>query len=219
MLAVSDTGVGMDAETRARAFDPFFTTKAVGKGTGLGLATVYGIVKQSDGDVWAYSELGRGTTFKVYFPRTGEAPKAEGSAVSSEQEPGGADTVLLAEDEDLVRGSVADMLRQVGYTVVEAANGQAALAVARAHPAPIALLVTDVVMPGMGGRDLAQTLAAEQPALRVLFLSGYTDDAVVRHGILEHRVAFLQKPFTRPKLLAKVREVLQGPPFVPPLAP
>jgi len=208
MLAVSDTGIGMDAETRSHIFEPFFTTKEQGKGTGLGLATVYGIVKQSGGYVWVYSEPGRGATFKIYLPRV-EAPADAVAAVTPEPPvAGGRETVLLAEDDPSVRAIVADVLTQKGYRVLRANDGQAALEMARAQAGAIHLLVTDIVMPGMTGRELAEALRAERPGVRVLYMSGYTDDAVVRHGVLEEGVPYLQKPFAPRTLASKVREVL-----------
>jgi PAS domain S-box-containing protein len=209
MLAVSDTGSGMDAETKARIFEPFFTTKEKGQGTGLGLSTVYGIVKQSEGYVWVYSEPGRGTTFKLYFPRVGEpaealvAPRETATLTGTE-------TILLAEDDAMVRPLAKSLLDKLGYTVLEAENADAALAVASAHPGPIHLLVSDVVMPGASGRELARRLAETRPDTPVLYVSGYTDDAIVHHGMLEPGLHFLQKPFTPAALARKVREVLDA---------
>ncbi len=208
MLAVSDTGVGMDAETLTHIFEPFFTTKELGKGTGLGLATVYGIVKQSGGYVWVYSEPGRGTTFKIYLPRVEAALDSAVPATAVPPVAGGRETILLAEDDPSVRAVVSDVLAQKGYRVLRAADGQAALEMARGQEARIHLLVTDLVMPGMTGRELAESLTAERPDVRVLYMSGYTDDAVVRHGVLEEGMPYLQKPFTPRALSAKVREVL-----------
>jgi PAS domain S-box-containing protein len=208
MLAVSDTGTGMDAETRSHIFEPFFTTKELGKGTGLGLSTVYGIVKQSGGYVWVYSEPGRGATFKVYLPLVDEQPEAVGLVAPPQPVAGGRETVLLAEDDPSVRAIVAEVLTQKGYRVLRAPDGQAALEMAHGHPEEISLLVTDIVMPGMTGRELAEALSAERPALRVLYMSGYTDDAVVRHGVLTEGMPYLQKPFAPRALASKVREVL-----------
>ena len=208
MLAVSDTGIGMDAETQSHIFEPFFTTKDVGKGTGLGLATVYGIVKQSGGSVWVYSEPGRGTTFKIYLPRVDELPETVDPAVPAQPVAGGRETVLLAEDDPSVRAVVSDVLTQKGYRVLGAPNGHAALDMARAQTGEIDLLVTDLIMPGMTGRELAETLTAERPGVRLLYMSGYTDDAVVRHGVLEEGAPYLQKPFAPRALASKVREVL-----------
>ena len=210
MLAVSDTGCGMDAATLARIFEPFFTTKEVGKGTGLGLATVYGVVKQSGGHVAVYSEAGRGTAFKIYLPRTVDAARAGASLTGPAAAPRGDETVLLADDDEAIRRIAGIVLESSGYTVLAAQDGDEALQIGRAHPGPIDLLVTNVVMPKMSGRQLAESLAPVHPQMRVLYLSGYTDDAVVRHGVLEAGTAFLQKPFTPGVLARKAREVLDG---------
>jgi PAS domain S-box-containing protein len=211
LLAVSDTGLGMDELTRSRIFEPFFTTKEKGKGTGLGLATVYGIVKQSEGFVWVYSELGHGTTFKVYFPRVEERVDTAAPAGTAPGSLHGTETVLVAEDAGGVRAVVWQVLKRHGYAVLAAADGQSALDLALGREAPIDLLVTDVIMPEMSGRQLADRLRERRPRLKVLFVSGYTDDAIVRHGILEPGIAFLQKPFTPEALARKVREVLDKP--------
>jgi len=207
MLAVSDTGIGMDEATRSHIFEPFFTTKELGRGTGLGLSTVYGIIKQSGGYVWVYSEPGRGATFKIYLPEVDERPEDLNPA-TPEPVAGGGETVLLAEDDPSVRAVASDVLSQKGYRVLRAADGQAALQLAQGQAGKIHLLVTDLVMPGMTGRELADALMVERPDLRVLYMSGYTDDTVVRHRVLEEGMPYLQKPFTARSLASKVREVL-----------
>jgi signal transduction histidine kinase len=207
MLAVSDTGVGMSSQVQTRLFEPFFTTKEPGKGTGLGLATCYGIIKQHGGNIWVYSEVDHGTTFKVYLPRADESVDA--SAVSEEAEDlGGTETVLLVEDEPAVRELSARVLRNLGYVVLEAINGTEGLGVAQAHTGQIDLLLADVVMPEVGGKAMSAQLTSQYPNLRVLFMSGYTDNAIVHHGQLDEGVAFLQKPFTPTALARKVRAVL-----------
>lgn len=208
MIAVSDTGLGMDAETRRHIFEPFFTTKDPGKGTGLGLATVYGMVKQCGGDIWVYSELGKGSTFKLYFPRVSE-PVSE-SARPGGEEPGarGTETILVVEDERAVRDLAVRMTQQLGYNVLVASNGAEAIDISRSYPSHISLLVTDVVMPNISGRQLAEALLRSRPAMRVLYLSGYTEDTVLHHGVLEAGVDFLPKPFSREILARKIREIL-----------
>jgi CheY-like chemotaxis protein len=210
LLAVTDTGTGMDAETKSHVFEPFFTTKAVGEGTGLGLATVYGIVKQSGGYVWVYSEPGQGTSFKIYLPRVTETPQAAPPPRGAPTSIRGSETILLAEDDDMVRTLTRRLLVANGHVVLVAAHGEEALQLARRHAGKIQLLITDVVMPGMSGRALADQIVAMLPAIKVLYLSGYTDDAIVRHGVLEPGVAFLQKPFAAEALVRKVREVLDA---------
>jgi len=215
MIAVSDTGVGMDGETVARVFEPFFTTKERGKGTGLGLSTVFGIVKQSGGSIAVHSALGRGATFEVYLPVTDEidAPFAVRHDEIAESLKGG-ETLLLVEDDDQVRALCAKVLRQYGYDVIEAGRPSSAIAAAASYTGAIDLLLTDVVMPEMGGRLLAEHLAAERPRMRVLFMSGYTDDTTMRHGVLESAVSFLQKPFTPHALARSVRDTLARAPEV-----
>jgi len=212
MLAVSDTGYGMDADTQSRIFEPFFTTKEKGKGTGLGLSTVYGIVKQSGGYIFAYSEPGRGTSFKIYFPRVEEAASADSVPAARRARIGfrGSESVLLVEDEESVRELIAEALKAQGYNVLMAGNGQEALALAAPANCRIELMITDVVMPGMSGRELATRMVQSRPGLRVLFLSGYTEDAIVHHGVLDPGTAFLQKPFSLDALACKVREVLDS---------
>ena len=211
MLAVSDTGVGMDAETKARIYEPFFTTKGPDKGTGLGLPTVYGIVKQSGGDIWVYSELGHGTTFKVFLPRAQEiASDLERDDRPRPPAAGGTETVLLAEDEDAVRRLAQRVLERAGYNVLAAKDGADALRVAESHDGVIHLLVTDMVMPTINGRQLSEKLRAARPYMRTLFLSGYTDSSVVRQGLLTGGEHFLQKPFTNDTLTRRVRELLDA---------
>jgi CheY-like chemotaxis protein len=208
MLAVSDTGVGMDEATKAHLFEPFFTTKGPEKGTGLGLATVYGIVKQSAGQIVVFSEPGKGTAFKIYLPLVEEVIPSARSQLGLKTPPRGDETILLAEDEPAVRALARYVLQIYGYTVLEAGQGEMALQIAETYKGTIHLLVTDVVMPVMSGRQLAERLAAIRPGARVLYLSGHTDDDVIRHGLLQPKTAFLQKPFTPSSLAAKVREVL-----------
>jgi two-component system cell cycle sensor histidine kinase/response regulator CckA len=210
VLSVSDTGVGMDPETQSRIFEPFFTTKEQGKGTGLGLSTVYGIVKQSGGYIFANSEPGDGTTFRIYLPKVEDPVELTSPTRSAQSALGGSETVLLVEDEESVRELVRETLVSKGYKVIEAGDGDAGLRIAQSHDGLIDLLITDVVMPGMGGCELAQRVAASRPQMKVLFLSGYTEDAIVHHGVLEPGTAFLQKPFTLQVLARKVREVLRG---------
>jgi two-component system cell cycle sensor histidine kinase/response regulator CckA len=210
MLAVSDNGAGMDPPTLARIFEPFFTTKEISKGTGLGLAMVYGIVKQSGGNVYVYSEPGRGTTFKIYLPRVEEAS----AGVEPNRHPAapvsGSETVLLVEDEDAVRFLVRNILASKGYRVLEARSGTEALSTCERHNGPLHLLLTDLVMPEMDGRELAERLGPRYPGMKILYISGYTNGALVHHRMLPGDTAYLQKPFTPDALAQKVREVLRG---------
>jgi two-component system cell cycle sensor histidine kinase/response regulator CckA len=210
MLAVSDTGTGMDQDTRLRVFEPFFTTKEKGKGTGLGLSTVYGIVRQSGGNVWVYSELGKGTTFKVYLPQIEDEVAERAAAKEDLTRHRGTETVLLVEDEDMVRKLTIELLEESGYVVLEANGGERAMELFTAHPERIDLLITDVVMPRMSGKEVAEQLRNVHPETKVLFMSGYTDEAIVHHGIVDSHIAFIQKPFSENALTRKVREVLDS---------
>ena len=213
MLAVTDTGVGMDEPTLARIFEPFFTTKEVGKGTGLGLATVFGIIKQSNGFIRVSSEIGRGATFRIYLPLVDKPTKRYDGQPELVQLPVGTETILLAEDAAAVRAAARQILERYGYTVLEAPSGRDALNIALKRQSPIHLLLTDVVMPEMSGRDLAEQIKELRPSVKVLYMSGYTDDAVVLHGILSAEIAYLQKPFSPATLARKVREVLDALPI------
>jgi len=211
-LEVSDTGQGIDGLHLPHIFEPFYTTKENGKGTGLGLATVYGIVKQSGGFIWVYSEVGIGTTFKIYFPRV-EAKvhtSLERDETLDASKWRGTETVLLVEDENAVRHPALEFLKQCGYTVIEARDGLQAVDVVHKHERPIDLMVTDVVMPGMSGGQLAELLAEKYPNMKVLFVSGYSEQVVLRHRIASLHSNFLQKPFTLKSLAAKVREMLDA---------
>jgi two-component system cell cycle sensor histidine kinase/response regulator CckA len=208
LLAVSDTGHGMDEATQARIFEPFFTTKGPGKGTGLGLATVYGIIKQSGGSIEVQSEPGQGATFKIYLPLVEGRTASAKPALGLRSAPKGSESILLVEDEDAVRAFASHALQSWGYRVLEASRGDEAIRVCQQHPGPIHLVVSDVIMPEMGGRQLVERLRTLRPSIEVLYISGYTDDAVVHHGILVAETAFLQKPFTPTALANKVREVL-----------
>jgi hypothetical protein len=208
MIAVSDTGHGMDAETRRHIFEPFFTTKETGKGTGLGLATVYGMVKQCGGDIWVYSEPGKGTTFKLYFPRVADPLNHSAAGEADPPKAFSGETILVVEDEQAVRQLTVRMLERIGYQVLTAATGAEAVELSQAHPGCIALLLTDVVMPSMSGKQLADTLLAARPGMKVLYLSGYTESTVVHHGVLDPGLDFLPKPFGREALAKKIREIL-----------
>jgi PAS domain S-box-containing protein len=210
MMAVTDTGHGMDAATQQRLFEPFFTTKEPGRGTGLGLATVYGIVTQSRGSIWVYSEVGQGSTFKVYLPVTTDEVTAPAVVEMSPASLSGTETVLVVEDQIEARSVICETLRRRGYTVIEAVNGPDAIVKGRQADVGIDVMLTDVVMPGMGGRRVAEVIRATRPALKVVYMSGYTDSAIVDHGILEAGVTFVQKPFATDTLLRKIREVLDG---------
>jgi len=211
MLAVSDTGHGMDTETQAQIFEPFFTTKESGKGTGLGLATVYGIVRQHGGGIRVYSQAGQGTTFKIYLPalETTGLLSETSPAIPSEKLRGD-ETILLVEDSDMVRDMAETLLRRQGYKVLVAENGTRALSVIEDHGGPVHLLLTDVVMPGMNGKDLFDLAASKYPELKVVYMSGYMDNEIVRCGVLDEGVRFIQKPFSVQALASKVREALQG---------
>jgi len=209
LLVVSDTGRGMDGETQARVFEPFFTTKQPGQGTGLGLSMVYGVVKQSGGYIWVYSEPSMGATFKIYLPRVMD-PADETATVVSGSSPRGKETILFAEDEESVREIVSGFLESKGYQVLAADDGACAMQIAKTHKGEIDLLLTDVVMPKKGGRELAEDLRKTLPSLKVLFISGYTGDFAVRNAILESGAVFLQKPFSMQSLAKKIREVLDG---------
>ena len=210
MLAVGDTGVGMTRDTREHAFDPFFTTKEAGKGTGLGLATVYGIIKQSGGYVWIYSEPAHGTTLKLYFPEVSAVAAfstSEPRAASTETKRG-SETILLVEDEEAVRGLTLRILEKQGYRVMAAQHGREAMEIASREDGHIDLVLTDVVMPGMNGRGLVERLSGIRPRIKSLYMSGYTDDDIIRRGFIEPSKSFLQKPFTSDALLQTVRKVL-----------
>jgi CheY-like chemotaxis protein len=213
MLSVSDNGTGMDADTRSHMFEPFFTTKEKGKGTGLGLATVYGVIKQSAGNVWVYSELGVGTTFKIYLPRVIAAAETAPPVALPASPPQGSETILVVEDEHGIRSLVRGILQARGYTVLDAGRPLEALEISTQFDGPIHLLLTDVVMPQMSGREVAEKISAARPSTKVLYMSGYTDSAIAHHGVLSPGASFLQKPFTPQILAQKVREVLD---MVPP---
>ncbi|MFH2006658.1 MAG: response regulator, partial [bacterium] len=208
-LSVTDNGHGMDREIRDRIFEPFFTTKEKGKGTGLGMSTVYGIVKQSGGNIWVYSEPGQGTTFKIYLPRV-DAPAAASRRPVTGSTFTGEETVLVVEDEDDVREITRRILSAAGYTVLTAASGDEALQTCAQHGDTIHLVLTDVVMPRMSGKAFAERLARLRPGIKILYMSGYTDNAIVHHGVLASGTKFISKPFSAMDLTRKVREVLQS---------
>jgi CheY-like chemotaxis protein len=208
LVSVSDTGTGMDEETQKHIFEPFYTTKEIGKGTGLGLSTAYGIVQQSGGAIEVFSELGRGTTFKIYLPRCAEDTDKNEAAGDTEQQLIGSETILLTEDEEMIRNLVREALEMNGYKVLEAKDGRSALALCGQYDGRIHLLVTDVIMPEMNGYELATRITKLRPELKLLYMSGYTDDSIARQRILDPDVFFLQKPFTPRTLVRKVREAL-----------
>jgi len=213
MLAVSDSGVGMDAGTIAHIFEPFYTTKESGRGTGLGLSTVYGIVKQSGGYVWVYSEPGKGSTFKVYLPRVDELVERDESKSVCLQDSRGSEVILLVEDEEAVRDLIRTILGGHGYEVIVARDPQHALSITERFPGEIHVLLTDVVMPGLSGRELAERITVRRPGIRVLYMSGYTQNVVTCGGLLEQGLAFLQKPFSPTTLVQRIREVLSQTPI------
>jgi two-component system, cell cycle sensor histidine kinase and response regulator CckA len=208
-MTVTDTGHGMDEATRHQIFEPFFTTKEVGKGTGLGLATVYGIIRQSGGWVDAWSEVGVGTSLRVYLPRTDVGPQSDENRTGGATE-GGSETILVVEDEESVRSYTVAVLRRYGYRVIEASDGDAAIAIAGQHSGQIQLLLTDVIMPGMNGKALSEKLKESYPDLKVLLTSGYTADAFADRGVIDPGDVLLHKPFAPAELAVKVREVLAG---------
>ena len=209
LLAVSDTGQGMDQLVLSHIFEPFFTTKEKGKGTGLGLATVYGIIKQSNGFIFCNSELGKGTTFRIYLPRSVEEKEQAAESSKSVSRPqGGAELILLVEDDDGVRSLARSILGKAGYAVVAARTGFEAIAALTERRGCVDLLITDVVMPGMNGREVAQHVAAQCPSAKVVYMSGYTEDTIVHHGVLDRGVRLIQKPFSAAELLRAVREAL-----------
>jgi len=210
LMEISDTGIGMDEETRARIYEPFFTTKAQGKGTGLGLATVYGIVKQSGGHIWVYSEPGKGTSFKLYFPSTEAAASRPTSDDITPRSLHGVETILVVEDEGVVREVIKQVLEMNGYIALMAKSADEAEEMFKSHGGDIHLMITDVVMPGRSGPELASLIKSQRKDVKVLYMSGYSDEAIVRHGIISGGVAFLPKPFSPNQLAHKVREVLDS---------
>ena len=212
LLAVSDTGEGIPPEVMPHLFEPFFSTKALGKGTGLGLATVYGVVRQSGGHIWAYSEPGHGSTFKLYFPRAGAPVAPRRAEPARGPEVGGDETILLVEDEHAVRRLIKRVLAGAGYEVLTAGRAEEALELCRAHGDRIGLLLTDVVLPGRGGRQLAEAVQAGWPHVRIVYMSGYTDNAIVHRGVLDAGTAFIAKPIRPTDLLRSLRGYLDAPP-------
>jgi CheY-like chemotaxis protein len=208
MLAVSDTGTGIDKEVLPHIFEPFFTTKPVGKGTGLGLATVYGVVQQSGGEIFVYSESDQGSTFKIYLPRVESGTPSQPEAKSRSEILGGTETVLVVEDDKGVRGAIVAILKKRGYKIIEAPSGKEAIGLLTRQKEPIALMITDVVMPEMSGKQLADQVRTLRPEIKILFLSGYTENVIAHHGVLEPGINFLAKPFSIQSLTKKVREVL-----------
>jgi CheY-like chemotaxis protein len=210
LITVSDTGIGMDAATQARVFEPFFTTKPQGQGTGLGLAVCYGIVRQAGGHIWAFSEPGRGSIFRVLLPKAIDPDPAQEAVPGSDAVARGTETVLVVEDEHAVRTLAVRALTSAGYRVLQAANGEDAIAAAAAHDGDVHVLLTDVVMPGMNGREVADVLTTSRPGIRVVYMSGYAEDAVLRQGVIRDGLPFLSKPFDAPHLARMVRSVLDG---------
>jgi CheY-like chemotaxis protein len=208
MLSVSDTGIGMDKETQKNIFDPFYTTKGQGKGTGLGLSTIYGIVKQNNGFIWVYSEPGQGSTFKIYLPKVKEYVKGEEKEQTPVIKLDGSETVLIVEDDDSLRKLAQKFLQSYGYRVLAAENGEDALRISKEHEGPIDLLITDVVMPKMNGKETAERLQPLYPRMKIIYMSGYTDDSIVHHGVLAPGLNFIEKPFSPKGLACKMREVL-----------
>jgi CheY-like chemotaxis protein len=210
MLAVTDTGCGMDPETQRHIFEPFFTTKGSATGTGLGLSTVYGMVKQLGGDIWVYSEPGKGSTFKLYFPRTTDREAAAGAEGEVPETARFGETILIVENEPALRSLTQKIVEQLGYTVLTAAGPSEALALHAAHSGPIALLLTDMALPEMSGRQLAEVMLAARPGMQVVYLSGFTEGSVAQQGILDPTAVFVPKPFTRGALARTIRSVLGG---------